>query len=376
MLRIPVFIFLALLALAQAAPAAAATSQGQWMQNLVEALGWSYGLPDEPTDEDYRRILQGDRTFHFEAEEIFDPGDVVSVSNLQNFGPYSGRGWLAGISTPTTVHLQFLLPLAGTYRLQAGLLHPGHQFQLDRYRFTGDGSRRLALVDLGEYALPAGTQQLEDLVPPNGGIDNLILTAPPLTPILPLAGWAPQAALTTEDLAVTAIRLLDLEPFLPPGNLDLTFEAEDSAALDGARQTEQRFLGTPSAGSWVRAGADPATISIDFDLPRSAVYHLTLRAVGPGRLTGTLDRREELAWSTDPFLSDQAIGSFYLAAGSHHLEIVLPPRSGIDALKLRAAVSDGAAYRRLAGLAGAGNEPTPEQVDRLLRLLAATGSDR
>ena len=39
MLRIPVFIFLTLLACGQAVPAAAATSQRQWMQSLVEALG-------------------------------------------------------------------------------------------------------------------------------------------------------------------------------------------------------------------------------------------------------------------------------------------------------------------------------------------------
>jgi hypothetical protein len=62
---------------------------------IVDALGWSYGLPDEPQDPDYINILAGNREFRFEAEDIYDKDrDNVSVMSFVNFGDFSGKGWL------------------------------------------------------------------------------------------------------------------------------------------------------------------------------------------------------------------------------------------------------------------------------------------
>ena len=36
-------------------------TQRDWMIALVDASGWSYGLPDEPQDPDYINILTGNR---------------------------------------------------------------------------------------------------------------------------------------------------------------------------------------------------------------------------------------------------------------------------------------------------------------------------
>ena len=74
-------------------------------------------------------------------------------------------------------------------------------------------------------------------------------------------------------------------------------------------------------------------------------------------------------------MADVALGAHYLSAGKHRLEVHLPVRGGIDALRLAALDSTPTACRRLAGLP-AGADPTPEQIDRLLQLLAAIGSDR
>ena len=38
---------------------AAELTQRDWMITLVDAFGWSYGLPDEPQDLDYINILAG-----------------------------------------------------------------------------------------------------------------------------------------------------------------------------------------------------------------------------------------------------------------------------------------------------------------------------
>ena len=36
-------------------------TQRDLMLGLVEGLGWSFGLPEEPEDRDYLRILNGER---------------------------------------------------------------------------------------------------------------------------------------------------------------------------------------------------------------------------------------------------------------------------------------------------------------------------
>lgn len=80
-------------------------SQRDWMINLVDSLGLSFGLPDSPSDNDYLEILSGLRELRYEAEDHHRPTDLVSVNTFESFGAFSGRGWLNGTSLPTKTHL-------------------------------------------------------------------------------------------------------------------------------------------------------------------------------------------------------------------------------------------------------------------------------
>jgi hypothetical protein len=375
----PFLIAALLLIIIPPAPSRAAKSplvQRQWMHNLVDALGWSYGLPDEPEDADYERILAGDRSFHFEAEAVVDENDVVAIHRLHNFGPYSGTGWVGGIAEPTVAHLRFLLPLAGSYRLSARLLLPGHSLRIGDQSFPADGGRKFVDVPVAEVPLAAGKQTIADLLPPGGGIDAIDLEAPPMTEIRPLGGWHPDRPLSLDDLAVTSVRLLNLEPLLPPGPEQLVIEAESAVTGSGFRILDARFLGEPSGGRWVRAGAEKTRIRLEFEVPKAAAYRLGLRAVAPGPLSGLLDGRQPLEIVPGPTLADHPAGTAFLTAGRHVLELDLEPRGGVDSLLLAPLASAPADYRRLAGLPTTDAAPTPHQVDRLLKLLAAVGGSR
>lgn len=372
-------LLLATLLLPGRAPAAepATVTQRDWMLNLVDGMGWSFGLPDQPQDEDYLRIMDGDRLLRVEAETSKQPTDVVSVKEYTTFGAFSGEGWVSGIATPTTAHLRFLLPWSGTYQLSAALRLPGHRIAIDGRTFTADGQEQFTRLALGEVELAAGEHEAEIALPANGAIDYLELQAPPLAPIRPLAGWQPEQTLTLDDMAVTTARVLGLEALLPPAGEGNLVEAETAGTFDRAEITDIRHLGEPSGGGWVRAGASGASIRLDFTPPSAAVYLLSLRGAAGQPVPGVLNDRYHFTVHFPPFLQNAAFGAFYLETGKNAISLQLPPRAGIDSLALEKRCSDGVDYRRLIGLpTDTTASPAEAGIDQLLSLLAAIGASR
>lgn len=359
------------------AAAAAGPTQRDWMVNLVDGLGWSFGLPDQPGDADYLKILDGVRTLRIEAEAYKQPTDLVAVKSFSTFGTFSGTGWVSGIATPTSAHLRFILPCSGNYRMTAALRLPGHRIELAGRIFTADGGQSFTTVDLGDIELAAGEHEAVLNIPPNGAIDYLELAAPPLQAVRPLGGWALDQPLTIDDLAVTTARVLLLEPQLPPADEANRIEAEAAIAANGVEVTDASHLGAPSGGRWIRAGAAAKTVTFAFEPPVPGVYALMLRGAASAPVTGNLNNRFDLTAAFPPFLQNLPIGTYYLDEGESRLELTLPPRSGIDVLLLERRRSDGADYRRLLGLpAGEEASPSPELIDQLLSLLAALGAPR
>ncbi|MDZ4184891.1 MAG: hypothetical protein U1D97_07925, partial [Desulfuromonadales bacterium] len=162
-------------------------------------------------------------------------------------------------------------------------------------------------------------------------------------------------------------RALDLESLLPLQGESILFEAEEVAA-QGSLKTDQRHLGEPHGGYWLRSDGGGGSVSLRFSVDRSAVYTFNLIATGAKRLTGTLNMRD--SWQTDfpPYLQEKSIGTWYLPVGQHQLDIELPPRGGVDLLTLVKRRSTADDYRILAGLP-ADASVTAQNVNRLLTLL-------
>ena len=186
--------------------------------------------------------------------------------------------------------------------------------------------------------------------------------------IMPLNGWELDAPLTYADLAVTVLRALALQNLLPLSGESTVIEAEESSA-DKSFVTDQRHLGEPHGGFWLRSGAGGGSITLPFPVETAAVYTLNLIAAGAKSLTGTLDEREP--WQTDfpPYLQERSIGTWFLPPGQHQLKIELPARGGVDLLTLQKRRSATADYRILAGLPAADSVATND-VNRLLTLLS------
>lgn len=343
-----------------------------WLINLVDTLNLSFGLPEEPQDDDYQRLLDGLHHYRFEAEETRSANDLIGINAFTVYGAYSGSGWASGMATPTRLHMEFLLPRSGTYLMTASLRLGGQHFLIADQPLAAPtfNDQMFHKVSLGQVVLTAGPQTLAIELPPNSGIDYVDFDAIATAKIAPRDGWQPERPLTLDTLAVTAARLLAIEPLLPLDGSSLTFEAEELATLPPEFLSDQQHLGAPRGGRWIRAGAQALPITLNFTPPNAAVYDLVLRAAVDGRLTARLNNSRIVSAQFPIYLAEKRLGAFHLDSLPQQLSLELQPRTGIDTLTLRRHHSAPADYQRLVGLPTGNEQPASPTINRLLALLA------
>ncbi|GAB4556626.1 MAG: hypothetical protein Tsb0017_10700 [Geothermobacteraceae bacterium] len=342
-------------------------TQRDWLVNLVNGLGWSFGLPDAPTDRDYLAIVGGVRYLRLEAEEHVRREDKISFKKHLVFGDFSGESWVSGIAQPTTAHIDFLLPISGRYQLRARILLPGHRFMVGGTELTADGGNQFTTVNVGQVDLVAGPNVIEIGLPANGAVDFVELQAPPYPAIEPVGGWRLDEPLTRADLAATAIRTLQLHTVLPPTGEPATLEAEKILTEGGTTEiTETRLLGAASDGHWVRARGQETVATLAFIPPQEGIYRLYLR--GTGRISISLDGADPTDLAFAPYLEKRLLGTIPLSMRPHRLKCTLAPRAGLDSIILQQLSTSPDAFLALAGLDST-DPPGPVDIDRTLKLL-------
>ena len=352
---------------------AQALTENDWMVALVDSLGRSFGLPDEPKPEDYLNILSGKRNLRFEAEAVRAGADRVSILAFRNFGAFSGTGWLLGTSQPSKVHLRFVLPLGGRYQLSLTLGRAGHVIQVGDQRFTADGDERsFRQVEVGELDLMAGPQEIVVTLPPGGALDCIDLTAANLPAIAPEGGWRPDSPLSWKTLILTALQALNLAQELPRSDRSLSIEAETLSEIGGARVVEDAHLGQPSGGRWLRTVMQPAQVRVPLDILQSGFYDLELTILGE-KLEVQIAGHQQISVAGHPYLATVNLPPAFLAKGPNQLQVTLPPGGGFDRVVLKARQSDLPAMAAVLGLAVSGDAPASADLDRLIaRIVNAT----
>lgn len=361
-------------------PVTAATglTQRDWMITLVDALGLSFGLPDEPQDPDYINILLGSRSFRFEAEEVYSPDeDEVSVMAFVSFGPFSGSGWLQALNRPTDLHLRFTLPLPGSYQLTASVRRGDHHFAAGDQKLTGGGEERFTHISLGEIDLSSGPQEIVVTLAPSGALDYIELTAPTLTPIVPRQGWEPDQPLTWETLQTTLLQALDIAVLLPLQAPPEIFEAEQlKLPKDSpAAVVSIGHLGKPRSGKWVRNRTGTAELPFSFDANQGGFYSTGIRGMGQ-KLQVTINDHYSREIAGNPYFENHHLGPLFLYEGQNRVSLILPPGGGLDWLSLAPLDSSAATVSRLLGSLVSAAPPEQNDLDYLNRVLTAFGSPR
>ncbi|WP_281999423.1 hypothetical protein [Geotalea uraniireducens] len=346
---------------AENAAANTAVTEGELAALLVRTLGLESGLPADPKPADYRTVLSGNRTYHFEAEDVYDTrGDNTSVRSYPLYGPFTGSGWLSGLAGSTKIRFTIFLPRAGEYSLHVVARGDGQQWQAGDRIFRVDSGSSLREAVAGKVDLPAGKQTITLILPPEGAVDSFTLSAAAVTPLEPLGGWDFAATLTWGRFAEVLASMRSLDSQLPvdgPGAVK-NVSVADAAVLPATVETTAiDYLGAHTAAHWVRAGVGGARLEIPLQIPTAGVYGVRIRLLGE-QVAVSLDSTKAI-WPGKPYFSWFDLGLKRFAQGKHLLVLALPPMGGADVVELTRYKASPSEYLKLTGLPDAAGMPVP-----------------
>lgn len=348
-------------------------------RKLVDALGFSEGLPPQPVEKDYLQILGGGRTFRFEAENTFDQqSDPVAVRDFPLYGAFSGKGWVHATTNPVAVHFKVFIPITGKYTLKVTARGDNQLWSVAGKAFKQSYGDKFSTSDLGEVFIAAGELEFNAVIQPAGAIDTITFTAPAFAPVEPLAGWNPAKPLTATALNETVAALLGLEPLLPVDSSYKTKIIEAASLPDLSARvhlTDKQIYGKPTAEKWVRAFQAVATVSIPLEIESSSVYAVRLRALGTALTAGFGQRM--VAVAAKPFLDWIDLGTFRLPKGVNTLTVELPPMGGIDVIEVTKKLSTPADYATITKTGLQGDTPLkPAELETVVKSLKEQFKER
>ena len=330
-------------------------TQKDFAQLVVEQFSWDAGLPKEPADRDYLLILGGKRTFSYEAESTYnDKTDLVSTRDTIMFGPFTGKGWILGVSSKTSANFTVLLPVQGEYLLKAVIKGDGFVWNVDKKDYRADSkSSKFLEVEVGKIFLKAGIVKIEVTIPPEGAIDSFSFAAADYTPIQPLVGWRFKERLTAGRMAEIAVSMMSGYSGLPESadnSLKGLSAAETAILPESAAKTATAFLGKFFSSEWIRADYRGASIQIPVKVDETGYYSITANLLGD-RISGSVNE-SRFEVSGKQYLDKLKFGPFRFESGDNMITFNLPPMGGIDTVEFSRKGTLPADFLKLAGISG------------------------
>jgi hypothetical protein len=215
-----------------------------------------------------------------------------------------------------------------------------------------------AWVFAGSTHLDPGAYAAQFLLPAGGTLSQVEIAPPCVNPIEPPGGWQASAVTTTHDLAVTAVRAIDVEHELPPAASPIEITGEQFQVEAPFEAVEARAKASGLDAMSLRAGRDGLRAVASFELPEAGVYSFT--AIGS---PGTGQR-----WITDgcrkatvcpgPGSDWRPVMSQTFSAGRHTLVLTLGEGATLERLRIELKKSEASDY--VATLRRLGFDPGPD----------------
>lgn len=356
-------------------------TQKDFAHLIVQQYSWSDGLPKDPADRDYLTILGGRRSFRYEAENAYNERtDLVSVKDTELLGPFTGKGWIQGVSNTTYSNFTILLPISGEYDLKGVIKGSGFVWTIDGKEYLADSkSKKFQETEVARIKLKAGLITIRLTIPPEGAIDSFSLTASDLPSIQPFLGWRFKEGLTAARLAETLVAMTNrfaLLPDVPQVDSPKPLDVSEKVVLPStASLTTANYLGPYSSAKWIRADYRGATLQIPLTVAETGYYGVSVNAMGDS-VSGKINDIS-FRLPAKPYLDKVNLGLYRLEAGDNAFTITLSPAGGIDSVGFNRKSTKPEDFMLLAGVNGPFDRLiSQDEASRLLKLIQGSLSVR
>jgi hypothetical protein len=269
------------------------------------------------------------------------PAEVSFAIPVAQPGDYHLRARLAGApAQPCTAELR---PLSGGEPLKTFTLVPANE--------TSWISAGTAHLDPGAYAA-------QFLLPPGASLSQVEVAPPCVNPIEPAGGWQADGVTTADDLAVTALKAIDIESELPPAASPIEL-AGDSFQVEAPPSAVAARAASAGLGKMtLRAGKGGLRALVSFDVPEAGLYSIAAFTTPGGGQRFVVDGCRKAIVCPSETSGWRPILSQTLAAGRHSLVLALAEGASVDQLKIERKKTSAADY--VATVRRLGFDPGPQ----------------
>ncbi len=263
------------------------------------------------------------------------PAEVSFAVPVAQPGDYHLRARLSGMAgAPLTAEVR---PIAGGDPLKSFTLVPAAE---------------MGWVSAGTTHLDPGAYAAQFLLPPGATLSQVEVAPPCVNPIEPAGGWQPAGVVTNVDLAITALKAIDIEHELPPAAtpIEVTGEAFQVEAPQAA--VEERTKARGLDAMTLRGGRSGLRAVVSFEVPESGLYSFSAFAAPGAGQRFLVDGCRKAIVCPSEVTGWRPIMSQNLAAGRHTLVITLADGASLEQVRLekkKSAASDYVATMRRLG---------------------------
>jgi hypothetical protein len=282
------------------------------------------------------------------------PAEVSFAIPVAQPGDYHLRARLAGAAgAPATAEL---LPIAGGVPLKSFTLVPAAE--------TGWVSAGTTHLDPGAYAA-------QFLLPPGATLTQVEVAPPCVNAIEPTTGWQPTGVTSADDLAITALKAIDLEHELPPAATPIELGGDSFQVEAPMSAVEQRARAAGLETMTLRASREGLRAVVSFEVAEAGLYSITAFVTpGTGQRFLMDGCRKAVVCPSESGSGWRPVMTQQLAAGRHTLVLALAEGASFERVRLErkksSAADYGATLRRL------GFDPGPQGPVTRARALDAS----
>ncbi len=245
------------------------------------------------------------------------PAEIVYAVPVAQPGDYQFRARLTG--TPAAPATAEVAPLAGGAVLETFTLVPADE---------------TAWVFGGSAHLDPGTYGASILLPPGCTLSQVEVAPPCLNSIEPPAGWQPSGVTTGLDVAITALKALDMEHELPPAASPIEVGAREFQVEAPPEAVEARISADTLEEQSLRAGRKGLRAIVSVDIPEPGLYSVSGLVEPGGGQRWLLDGCRKAIVCAGERVGWRPILSQNLSAGRHTFLISLANGATLDQVRV------------------------------------------